>query len=161
MSQAASKHGSLYNIFLQNNHIPQWRNNPLAYDIRRMFQAAEKYHLEFTALSISREIQLQMPMWNHIALVDPKFDKIRRKDALKCLRCNHQALIVGEIVQIATRRTTLYRQQHVVNPSGIGRKNCGCPLCRRDRITFGCQNPGECVEAAKFLLECIPPNGVP
>jgi hypothetical protein len=161
MNQTANKHGSLYNIFLQNIHVPQWRIKPLAYDIRRMFKAAKKYHLEFTALSISREIQLQMPIWNHIALIESKFDKICRKDAVKCLRCNHQVLSVEDILRIATRKTTLYRQPHVVNPSGIGRKNCGCPLCRRDRNEFGCKNPGECVEAAKFLLECIQPKWSP
>jgi hypothetical protein len=62
-SQALSKHGSVYNIFLQNTHIPLWRKELLAYDIQRMLQAAKNYHLEFTALSISRDIQLQMPIW--------------------------------------------------------------------------------------------------
>ncbi|KAJ7806962.1 hypothetical protein B0H13DRAFT_1506578, partial [Mycena leptocephala] len=82
-------------------------------------------------------------------------------DAVKWLRRNHYVLSVEDIVRIATRKTILYRQPHVVNPSGIGCKNCGCPLCRRDRIEFGCENPGECVEAAKFLLECIQPKWSP
>jgi hypothetical protein len=159
--QTSGNHGLLSNIFLQNIHIPLWRNDPLAHNIRRMLQPAKKYHLEFTALSISKEILLQMPVWNHIGLNGPRFEKIRRKEAVKCLRRNHQARIVADIVTVAGRKSTLIRQPHMVNPSGIGRKNCGCPLCRRDRIEYGCENPGECIEAAKLLLECIHPKWNP
>ncbi|KAJ6468856.1 hypothetical protein C8R45DRAFT_837689, partial [Mycena sanguinolenta] len=126
-----------------------------------MIQAAKKYHLEFTALSISRDIQLQMPIWNHIALIGPEFEKIPRKDAVKCLLQNHQVRSVADTVQIAGRKTALPRQPHIVSPSGIGSKNCGCPLCRRDRVEHRCQNPGECVEAAKVLLQCIQPKWNP
>ena len=38
---------------------------------------------------------------------------------------------------------------------GIGRKNCGCSLCHQDRILFGCENPGQCVETAKMLIGSI------
>ncbi|KAJ7921531.1 hypothetical protein B0H13DRAFT_1448243, partial [Mycena leptocephala] len=109
----------------------------------------------------SKEVQLQMPVWNHIAFIAQNFDKIRRKDAVKCLRQNHHTRSVADILTISQRRTTLIRQPHVLNPSGIGRKNCGCPLCRRDRIEYGCVNPGECVEAAKALIECIQPKWNP
>ncbi|KAJ7834122.1 hypothetical protein B0H14DRAFT_2363963 [Mycena olivaceomarginata] len=97
-----------------------------------MLQAAKNYHLEFTALSISRDIQLQMPIWNHIALIGPKFEKIRRKDAVKCLLQNHQVRNLADTVKIAGHKTTLSRHPHLVNPSGIGRRNCGCPQCKRD-----------------------------
>ncbi|KAJ7133118.1 hypothetical protein C8R44DRAFT_611585, partial [Mycena epipterygia] len=39
--------------------------------------------------------------------------------------------------------------------SGIGRKNCGCPPCSRDRTQFGCEHPGECIETAKILIDSI------
>ncbi|KAJ6548520.1 hypothetical protein B0H19DRAFT_1299293, partial [Mycena capillaripes] len=126
-----------------------------------MVQTARKYHLEFTALSVSREIQLQMPMWNHLALVQSRFDKVRRKDAARCLLKNHRVRTVGDTVCIAGRITTLQRQPHSINPSGIGRKNCGCPLCRRDRVEYGCENPGECIETAKMLVDCIHPKWNP
>ncbi len=102
-----------------------------------------------------------MPVWNHIALIGPKFEKIQRKEAVKCLRHNHNTRIVADILKIAERKTTVIRQPHSINPSGIGRKNCGCPLCRRDRLEFGCSNPGQCVEAAKALLDCIYPKWSP
>lgn len=128
-SQSIRNRGAMYHIFLQNIHIPSWRNAPSPHDIRNMILTAKKYQLEFTALSISREVQLQMPAWNHIALVGQEFDKIRRKEAVKCLRKNHQTRTVADILTISQRKTTLIRQPHVVNSSGIGRKNCGCPLC--------------------------------
>ncbi|KAJ7264699.1 hypothetical protein C8J57DRAFT_1230472 [Mycena rebaudengoi] len=62
---------------------------------------------------------------------------------------------VADTVQIAGCTTVLQKQPHSINPSGIGRKNYGCPLCRRDHTDYGCENPGECVEAAKMLLDCL------
>ncbi|KAJ7881455.1 hypothetical protein B0H13DRAFT_1891329 [Mycena leptocephala] len=160
-SQSLGNQGAMYSPFLQHIHIPQWRNNPLAYDIGRMIKATNKYRLEFTVLSISKDIQLQMPVWNHIALIGPKFEKIQRKEAVKCLRHNHNTRSVADILKIAERKTTVIRQPHSINPSGIGRKNCGCQLWRRDRLEFGCSNPGQCVEAAKALLDCIYPKWSP
>ncbi|KAJ7502099.1 hypothetical protein B0H11DRAFT_1713036 [Mycena galericulata] len=126
-----------------------------------MIAAAKNYQLEFTGLSISKEIQLRMPIWSHIGLVKHKFENIRRKDTMKCLRLNHRTQNVGDIVDIARRKTTVPRRPHVVNPSGIGRRNCGCPPCRRDRSEYGCENPGHCVEAARALLDCIQPKWNP
>ncbi|KAJ6601827.1 hypothetical protein DFH09DRAFT_848973, partial [Mycena vulgaris] len=126
-----------------------------------IIQAANKFPLEFTALSISRDIQLCMPIWNHIGIITTEFEKICRRKAVKCLRCNHGTQTVADILVISERKTTLFRQPHAPNPSGIGRKNFGCPLCRRDRIEYGCENPGECIEAAKILLECIQPKWSP
>ncbi|KAJ6492705.1 hypothetical protein C8R47DRAFT_975515 [Mycena vitilis] len=126
-----------------------------------MILAAKHFNLEFTGLSISTEIKLQMPIWAHKALILSRFDKIRRKDSLRCLRQNHQTRRVADILVIADRRTTIANRPHLVNPSGIGRKNCGCPPCRRDRIEYGCTNPGECVEAARGLIGCIQPKWNP
>ncbi|KAJ7260027.1 hypothetical protein B0H12DRAFT_987017, partial [Mycena haematopus] len=92
--ESATNQGALYNIFLQNWHIPTWRKNPLTLDIRRMLAAAKKYNLEFTALSISNEIKLQMPIWGHIALIQSRFERIARKDSLKCLHRCHQTRTV-------------------------------------------------------------------
>ncbi|KAJ7203988.1 hypothetical protein B0H12DRAFT_981870, partial [Mycena haematopus] len=123
-----------------------------------MIVAARKYHLEFTALSISQEIKLQMPVWGHMAMIQSRFEKIRRRDALRCLRQCHQTHSVLDVWEIANRRTTNLNRPHLVNPSGIGRKNCGCSPCRRDRSEFGCKNPGACVEIAKALIDCIHPK---
>jgi hypothetical protein len=50
------------------------------------------------------------------------------------------------------------RKPHQVNPSGIGRKNCGCPLCYQDRTLSGCEHPRQCIETAKMLIDSILPN---
>ncbi|KAJ7429461.1 hypothetical protein B0H11DRAFT_1638390, partial [Mycena galericulata] len=126
-----------------------------------MIHAAKKFQLRFTALSVSKDIQLQMPIWSHLELIENRFDKIRRKDALKCLRQNHQTRLVADVVKIAGRKTTVAARPHVVNPSGVGRRNCGCPLCRRDRNEYGCKNPGQCIDVAKELIECIQPKWNP
>lgn len=161
MNQAVGRQGSLHKVFLQSIHIPSWRKDPFAYDTRRMIQAAKNHRLEFTRLSISKEIQLQMPVWSHIALIEHKFENIRRREAVKCLRLNHRTRNVRDVVDIARRRTNVPRKPHVFNPSGIRRRNCGCPPCRRDRTEYGCDNPGQCAEAARTLLECIRPKWNP
>ncbi|KAJ6456667.1 hypothetical protein C8R45DRAFT_943478 [Mycena sanguinolenta] len=96
-----------------------------------------------------------MPVWNHLALSANKFDPIRRKEALKCLRQNHNTHTVKDILEIADRKITCPNRPHLVNPSGIRRRDCGCPP---DRIEFQCKNPGECVGMAKQLLQCIHPK---
>ncbi|KAJ6523758.1 hypothetical protein B0H19DRAFT_874301, partial [Mycena capillaripes] len=126
-----------------------------------MILAAQKYNLEFTGLSISEDMKLQMPIWGHVAIIKSRFEKIRRRDSLKCLRHNHEVKSVGDVMAIADRRTVVANRPHLVNPSGIGRKNCACPPCRRDRIEFGCKNPGECVETARAFIDCIQPKWSP
>ncbi|KAJ7644957.1 hypothetical protein FB45DRAFT_899054 [Roridomyces roridus] len=69
-SQPDNKQGTLRRLFLQNIRIPNWRTNQLAYDLRRMIQTARKYNLEFTGLSISKDIRLQMPIWSHVGVRD-------------------------------------------------------------------------------------------
>ncbi|KAJ7303100.1 hypothetical protein DFH08DRAFT_825951 [Mycena albidolilacea] len=85
MGETLSKHGKLYNIFRQNIHIPAWRIDPVPRDIKRMIAAAKKYNLQFTGLSISKDIKLQMPIWKHLAFSETRFYDIRRKPALRCL----------------------------------------------------------------------------
>ncbi|KAJ6459913.1 hypothetical protein C8R45DRAFT_756909, partial [Mycena sanguinolenta] len=41
------------------------------------------------------------------------------------------------------------------------RKNCGCPTCHHDRTQLGCQHPGQCIETAKMLIDCIHPKWNP
>jgi hypothetical protein len=160
-SQTTNHQGSVYNLFLQKVHIPSWRNNPLPLDLQRMISAAKKYRLEFTGLSISKKVRLEMPIWNHITTVESRLEKIRRKEAFKCLRLNHNTRSVADLLAIADRKTTLARQPHTLNPSGIARRNCGCPPCRRDRNEYGCNHPGECIEMAKLLLDCLQPKWNP
>ncbi|KAJ7760867.1 hypothetical protein DFH07DRAFT_740445 [Mycena maculata] len=50
---------------------------------------------------------------------------------------------------------TNVRKPHTVNSSGIGRKNCGCVLCYRDRTQLDCAHPGKCIETAKMLIDSI------
>ncbi|KAJ7237091.1 hypothetical protein C8J57DRAFT_1087804, partial [Mycena rebaudengoi] len=76
----------------------------------------------------------------------------------KCLRLNHNVRTVHDTLIIATRTVVTMRKSHQVNPSGIGRKNCGCTLCYRDRTRLGCEHPGECIETAKILLDSIIPK---
>ncbi|KAJ6448283.1 hypothetical protein DFH09DRAFT_837593, partial [Mycena vulgaris] len=69
---------------------------------------------------------------------------------------------VREVLTIAHRTTSpLNRRPHQVNKSGVGRQNCGCVECRRDRVELGCKNPGECIESARALLNAIFPKWNP
>src|ERR1700761_945902 len=62
---------------------------------------------------------------------------------------------------IAHRRTIVARKPHQQNPSGIGRKNCACPPCHKDRTQLGCENPGKCILVAQMLLNSIHPKWNP
>lgn len=127
-----------------------------------MISTAQKYSLTFTSLAISDEIKLKMPIWRHVSMNMDRFQLIQRKDAVKCLRENHQVRNVGDIVSIAHRRTSpLNRRPHRLNESGISRKNCGCVACQRDRNELGCKHPGKCIAAAEILLDAIYPKWNP
>ncbi|KAJ7809341.1 hypothetical protein B0H14DRAFT_2379808 [Mycena olivaceomarginata] len=84
-----------------------------------------------------------MPIWKHPC----------RRDSARCLRVKHNVRSV--------RDTTVARKPHQVNPSGIGRKNCGCPSCYQDRSLFSCVHPGQCIETAKMLIDSILPKWNP
>jgi hypothetical protein len=153
--------GQILNIFMQNISVPISTRTALPYDIKRMILAARKYHLKFTALSIGTEIKLRMPMWKHPAAHSLLYQQANRREAARCLRLNHQVRTVGDTLAIANRRTTVIRKPHQLNPSGIGRKNCGCPACQRDRTLCGCEHPGNCIETAKILIDSILPKWNP
>ncbi|KAJ6507062.1 hypothetical protein C8R45DRAFT_816779, partial [Mycena sanguinolenta] len=78
-----------------------------------------------------------------------------------CLRLNHQVRDVRDALIIADRKTVVARKPHQINPSGTGRKNCGCPACSKDRSQQGCKYPGECIETAKMLINSIFPKWHP
>jgi hypothetical protein len=147
--------GQVLNVFLQDIHIPVSNETPLPDEIKRMILTARKYNLKFTALSIINSVKLEIPIWKHPAVNVIQYKSANRRDSAKCLRLNHKVRTVHEALIIATRRTTVSRKPHTVNPSGIGRKNCGCPLCQRDRNEFNCEHPGKCIETAKMFIDCL------
>ncbi|KAJ6451178.1 hypothetical protein C8R45DRAFT_848574 [Mycena sanguinolenta] len=128
--------GQVINIFLQDIHVPISERIPLPDEIKRMIIVARKYNLIFTGLSISNEVKLAMPIWKHPATNKLLYQQACHRDAATCLRLIHRVRTVGDTTTIANRRTLVTRKPHQVNPSGIGRKNCGCPYL------LGCQHPG-------------------
>jgi hypothetical protein len=126
-----------------------------------MILAARKYNLKFTALSVSNEIKLKMPIWKHPAMEKLQYQHACRRNAASCLRLKHQVRTVDDTLTIATRRTIVAGKPHQINPPGIGQKNCGCPLCHRDRTQLSCKHPGECIDTAKILIDSILPKWNP
>ncbi|KAJ7243830.1 hypothetical protein B0H12DRAFT_995953, partial [Mycena haematopus] len=122
---------------------------------------ARKYHLRFAALAFSADIKLKLPLWKHPGMNQELYKKACRRDSAACLRLNHEVREVQDALNIANRRTLIIRKPHLINPSGIGRKNCGCPACVLDRSQLGCNNPGECIETAKMLINSIFPRWDP
>ncbi|KAJ7182495.1 hypothetical protein C8R43DRAFT_818176, partial [Mycena crocata] len=153
--------GQIINIFLHSIHFPIPRSNAIPDDLKAMISAAHEFNLKFTALSIGREVQLDMPMWKHPSVRSQAYKNACLRDAATCLRNQHEVCTVRDALVIATRQTTVARRPHTINPSGISRKNCGCPLCDRDRNELGCLNPGKCIETAQTLIECIMPKWNP
>jgi hypothetical protein len=130
--------GQIINVFLQNIHLPISSQTPLPDQIKKMIITARKYRLLFTGLSVSQDVKLQMPIWKHPAVRKSDYDHACRRQAATCLRSNHKVRSVEDALTIATRRTTVQRKPHTINPSGIGRQNCGCRSCQRDRVELGC-----------------------
>jgi hypothetical protein len=161
MSYLNVRPGQILNDFLQDIAIPISQKTPLPEDIKRMITAARKYKLQFTGLSISHDLKLKMPIWKHPAVKKLQYQNACRRNAAKCLRLNHGVRTIQETLIIANRETVITRKPHQVNPSGIGRKNCGCTLCYRDHAQLGCEHPGECIETAKILLDSIMPKWNP
>ncbi|KAJ7692252.1 hypothetical protein B0H17DRAFT_934171, partial [Mycena rosella] len=94
------------------------------------------------------EVQFEMPMWKHPAVRYPAYKNVCLRDAATCLRNIHKVRTVRDTLLIATRKTVVPRRPHTVSPSGIGRKNCGCPSCNRDQHELSCAHPGKCIETA-------------
>ncbi|KAJ6626544.1 hypothetical protein B0H10DRAFT_1781023, partial [Mycena sp. CBHHK59/15] len=129
--------GQIINVFLNDIHFPIPRSNTIPDDLKCMISVAQEFNLKFTALSIDREVQLGLPMWKHPSVHYPAYKNACLRDAATCLRNQHKVQTVRDALIIATRRTTVPRRPHTINPSGIGRKNCGCPPCNRDRNELG------------------------
>ncbi|KAJ7694398.1 hypothetical protein B0H17DRAFT_844703, partial [Mycena rosella] len=86
--------GQIINIFLNDIHFPIPRSNVLPQDLKRMISAAQEFNLKFTALSIDREVQLEMPMWKHPAVCYPTYKNVCLRDAATCLRNIHEVRTV-------------------------------------------------------------------
>ena len=151
----------IFNIFLQDIHVPISRKTPLPLDVRRLIQTARKHKVKFTGLSISMEIRLQMPIWRHISVDKKLYMKACGFLAAHCLRNKHNVVTVHDLMIIAHRSTIVARKPHQQNPSGIGRKNCACPPCHKDRTQLGCENPGKCILVAQMLLNSTHPKWKP
>jgi hypothetical protein len=127
------------NVFLQDIHAPISQRTSLPEDIKRMVLVARKYNLKFTALSISTDIKWNLPIWKHPGTHKEQYKHACLRDTATCLRLNYGIQIVRDALTIANRRTALIRNPQVLNPSGIGRKNCGCPSCYHDRMQLACK----------------------
>ncbi|KAK7059332.1 hypothetical protein R3P38DRAFT_2495776, partial [Favolaschia claudopus] len=153
--------GQVKNIFLQGIHVPIPKKTKLPDQLKRMIESAGKYRLKFTALSFSADIRKEMPVWKHPLAVPSTYNSACRSKPARCLRLDHEVCSVGELCTIARRATVVPRRPHMINPSGTGRKNCGCPACQHDRVEIGCENPGKCVEIAQVVLNSIHPKWNP
>ncbi|KAJ7264132.1 hypothetical protein C8J57DRAFT_950777, partial [Mycena rebaudengoi] len=81
--------GQILNIFLQDVHIPISHRSQRPEEIKRMILTAWKYKVKFTALSISNEIKLQMPMWKHPGTNKIRYQQGCHRKAATCLRLTH------------------------------------------------------------------------
>lgn len=153
--------GQIVNIFLQGVYVPISNRTPLPDQVKTMILTARKYKLTFTGLVIDPKLKLEMPIWRHPGARSQLHAETCRKKAAKCLQTKHAVHTVRDAYTIASRTTIDQRHRHIVNPSGIGRQNCGCPLCKEDRETLGCKNPGKCIDVAKRLISSLHPKWNP
>ena len=68
--------GQIINIFLNDIHFPIPRSNKIPDDLKGMISVAQEFNLKFTALSIERDVQLEMPIWKHPAVCQPAYKNV-------------------------------------------------------------------------------------
>jgi hypothetical protein len=109
------KPGQILNVFLQDIHIPISSRTSLPEEIKQMILTARKYNLKFTALSVSEEMKLKMPIWKHPGTLEGRYRKACRRDAAKCLRIKHGVQTVLDTLTIANRQTVIARKPPLRN----------------------------------------------
>ena len=121
------------NSFLQSWNPPTKgpRAEILGEDNRRMLNVARKYKTNLTAIRLSTEIRMKLPIWYH------PFDEQRSmtNTTSRCLLRKHKIMTVAELVKQAKK---INDQQQGGNHAP--RHDCTCQDCRDDRAG-GCTDP--------------------
>ncbi|KAF8168780.1 hypothetical protein K438DRAFT_1599270, partial [Mycena galopus ATCC 62051] len=136
------------NLMIQNLRVNQ-RDPPALH--KPLVRCLNKYGTGFAAIQPSTSILRDMPLWHHPG-EDPRKRQENNGKKAKCLRGNHNALKIGDGLDLA---------QRLNNPLHDPRASCMCDECDDDRTIGTCTNPHACVTAAASRLGQILPKWIP
>ncbi|ETW82840.1 ribonuclease H [Heterobasidion irregulare TC 32-1] len=139
------------NTFLQMWDVPTQgpRAHNLPKYLLRMLQTAKKYHINFAALKLSKELKSQMPVWHHLGLTPNHYKKQKNK----CLLENHAIPTIVDMVKLARRTENPTYSERRHHP----RSTCACNPCKDDKRR-GCPNPNKCSRMAHKILKGLHPK---
>ncbi|EPS98431.1 hypothetical protein FOMPIDRAFT_58886, partial [Fomitopsis schrenkii] len=119
-----------------------------------MIATAKKYGIQLEALRIGKALKKRLPAWYHLGAIN-KTKNLNNKKTSECMRNNHGVRVVADLVTLTTR------DHNTTDWSNASEKTeCTCEGCRNDERK-GCKNPVRCCEAAKEILDQLPPKWHP
>ncbi|EPS93003.1 hypothetical protein FOMPIDRAFT_1091276, partial [Fomitopsis schrenkii] len=121
-----------------------------------MLSTAKKYHVSFAAIKLDKELKSQLPLWYHLGATK-KLRLLNNTRVSDCLRTNHAANIVADIMRIA-RRDCYIRER--ASRNDYIPENCECEECTNDR-RMGCRHPRKCCQEAEKALAEVKPKWHP
>ncbi|KAH9962196.1 hypothetical protein BC827DRAFT_1085409, partial [Russula dissimulans] len=113
-----------------------------------MLKAAKKQGTNLAALKMTPTIQVQLPVWYHLA----SRTRPMNMRASKCLLEMHDVISVVDLLKHSNRKTN----QNQITPHQENRR-CMCHDCMTDCIN-GCKNPNACTEEALIRIYQIYPK---
>ncbi|KAI0054771.1 hypothetical protein BV25DRAFT_1763480, partial [Artomyces pyxidatus] len=116
-----------------------------------MLSTAKKYHVNFAALAVSKDLKLQLPAWYHLGATSK-----RMGPRSHCLQRNHNSKRITDLIKITHR----LEPPEPGTRKHVARCNCACISCAKDREN-DCVNPHKCALEAKARLTLFPPKTDP
>ncbi|KAK7016939.1 hypothetical protein R3P38DRAFT_2417242, partial [Favolaschia claudopus] len=139
---------SIVNPFLQTWKV---KKSVLNAGLKDMLTVAKKFGVKFAAMTPSKELLMELPMWHHFG-EDPSKRHVNNSKSCRCLRQNHGAINMEDAVKISARLTS---------PSHGEKATCNCLACADDRTRRGCTNPHSCAMTARTKLDKLLPRWDP
>ncbi len=138
-----------------NTFLQRWK--PRAYglpeELQSMMRVAKKFGARLEGLAFSKQMQKDMPMWDHAHADKTRLGRLSvPSKLLNCLLLQHKLATVGEFV-----RLTLI----LADVAHCPRATCRCLNCASVRRQTGCTNPHSCASRARDMLDTLPPKWDP
>ncbi|EPS94061.1 hypothetical protein FOMPIDRAFT_1104305, partial [Fomitopsis schrenkii] len=144
------------NTFLQSWSPALHKASKLPEYLKRMLSTARKYNVSFAAIKMDKQMKSNLPIWYHLGATK-KLRLLNNTRISDCLRTNHEATVVADILKIVKREC--YRKARERGNDYIP-EDCSCAACTTDRQN-GCAHPRKCCREAERALAEVKPKWHP
>ncbi|KAJ6592573.1 hypothetical protein B0H19DRAFT_851126, partial [Mycena capillaripes] len=111
-----------------------------------MMKTGRKYGVTADAITVSRKLQGDMPVWYHRFSGGNKWLFNAKKETAKCLKEKHKVRFVKDAV-LRSRKIGTARHKY--------RVDCRCAACSVTKTITGCRHPHLCFQKSKELLDSL------